>query len=78
MMSPPHASLSLVLTYKAVDTAVILAAEKIRELHHSWSEYRIPLDGIPDGDILRMEFRAELNQAYYHFVNLEGFYLIPR
>ena len=80
MMNCDHTSLSLVLTYREKDGVQLtktVPAEKVKDLHHGWAEYSIPLDGIPEGEIIRMEFRAAIRDTYYHFVNLEGFVLIP-
>ncbi len=81
MMNCEHTALSLVLTYREKDGVQLtktIAAEKTADLHHGWAEYAISLEGIPEGEITRMEFRAVLTDTYYHFVNLEGFVLIPR
>ena len=81
MLNCEHTALSLVLTYREKDGVQLtktIAAEKTADLHHGWAEYTISLDGIPEGEILKMEFRAALTDTYYHFVNLEGFVLMPR
>ena len=81
MLTAAHTVLSMVLTYEDADKTVRqteLPAEKIRDLHHSWAEYRIPFENLPAGEILRMELRAVLSHTYYPFVNFEGFVLMPR
>lgn len=81
MLCAGEAALSLVLTYRAEDGSAAQTtrfAEKIRDLHHSWADYRIVFDALPAGEILRMEFCAEMPHAYYPFVHLEGFVLIPK
>lgn len=81
MMNSEHASLSVILTYREQDGVQLvktLPAEKTKDLHHSWAEYSVSLEGIPEGEILRMEFCAVLKDTYYQFVNLEGFTLMPR
>ena len=81
MLCAGEASLSLILTHQTDDgktAETTLPAHKIKNLHHSWAEYRIPMDTIPTGEILSMQFRAEMRQAYYPFVNLEGFVLMPK
>ncbi|MBR4960203.1 MAG: hypothetical protein IKY52_04840, partial [Clostridia bacterium] len=80
MLNSEHAVLSVILTYREQEgnqPIITLPAEKTKALHHSWAEYSVPLDGIPAGEILRMEFRAELCDTYYQFINLEGFTLMP-
>ena len=81
MMNSDHAQLSVILTYReqdGVQPVRTITAEKSKDLHHSWAEYTVSLDGIPEGEILRMEFRAAVQDTYYQFVNLEGFSLMPR
>jgi len=81
MMNSDHAQLSVILTYReqdGVQPVRTITAEKSKDLHHSWAEYTVSLDGIPEGEILRMEFRATVQDTYYQFVNLEGFTLMPR
>jgi len=80
MMNSEHAVLSVLLTYREKDGVQLvktLPAEKIKDLHHSWAEYSVSLEGIPEGEILRMEFCAALKDTYNQFVNLEGFVLMP-
>ena len=80
MMNSEHAVLSVLLTYREKDGVQLvktLSAEKIKDLHHSWAEYSVSLEGIPEGEILRMEFRAALKDTFNQFVNLEGFVLMP-
>ena len=81
MLCAARVTLSLVLTVQHADGSmetITLTAEKTSELHHRWADYEICLNGLPSGEIIRMEFRASLDEAYYHFVNLEGFVLVPR
>ena len=81
MLNGAHASVSVILHGASPDGtsfACRLCAEKTAELHHAWAEYAVCFDGIPAGEIRRLEFCAELTDTYYHFVNLEGFVLMPR
>jgi len=81
MMNSAHAALSVLLTYREIDGVQLvktISAEKTNDLHHSWAEYSVSLEGIPEGEILRMEFRIFLKDTYNQFVNLEGFVLMPR
>ncbi len=81
MLCAGEVTLSLILTHRTEDgktAQTTLPAQKIQHLHHSWAEYHIPFDILPTGEILRMEFRAEMSEAYYPFVNLEGFVLMPK
>jgi hypothetical protein len=81
MLNCEHTVLSLVLQYKEADGVTItktIPAEKQKNLTAGWAEYAISLEGIPEGEILSMTFRAQIKDTPYQFVNLEGFVLIPR
>ena len=81
MLNCEHTVLSLVLQYKEADGVTItktIPAEKQKDLTAGWAEYAISLEGIPEGEILSMTFRAQIKDTPYQFVNLEGFVLIPR
>ncbi len=75
------AALSLILTYREQDGVVLtkkIPAEKTRDLAAHWAGFAVNLDGIPEGEIAKMEFHVETKDTWYHFVNLEDFTLMPR
>ena len=81
VMNHEHAALSAVLTYREKDGVSLtktIPAEKLQDLHTGWADFSVSLDGIPEGEILRMELRADMKDTPYQFVNLEEFVLIPR
>jgi len=81
MFGGTHAELSLVLTARTPSGTLqntALPTRRTAELHHGWAEYEILLDGIGEDEILCIEFSAEMMDTYYHFINLEGFVLVPR
>ena len=81
MLSCGPTDLSVVLTYRcenAPDSTLVIPAMQTASLDCGWAEYCVSLDGIPAGEISRMEFRADISETYYHFINIEGFVLMPR
>ncbi len=81
MLNHGAAALSLLLTYREQDGVVLtkkLSAEKTCDLAAHWAGFTVNLDGIPEGEIAKMEFHVETRDTWYHFVNLEDFVLWPR
>ncbi len=81
MMNHAQTKLSLILTYREKDGVTLtkwIPAVKTGDLAAGWAGFTVDLTDLPEGEIAKMEFRADTRETWYHFVNLEDFVLIPR